>query len=605
MKIKNIFFNNYPGNYLVSVLEGGEIPSNTIISKNITGIGATTTELNSKRHSIIIVESREIIDNKKKNNPSILAIREGVTVNQIRDYLKSGIEFYKIMITPESFFKLSNACKMESIDLYNKFFILIDECDRIIKNADYRRSFSGLMDTFFMFTQKAMVTATFIEPSDPRFNEFTVLNIIPENHVPKKVNLNITNNSVLMFNRVLKAKKGEKWLVFVNSNRIIRLCIDVCGYHKEYSVFCGKDYVDTYKGYMLKHIETSINVDKFCDVNFFTGRYFAGLDINITEEYNIAIISDPAITLHSVLDPLTDIVQIIGRVRDQSLIKSIHVFTTPKEGIEFFTTEELLDHYENSEEDYLEIISKRDKAISENSKNRYTTISKSMPYADFIDQDGKKSHYLLDCSTYNNNVSSYYDNNNSICKSFRECSLYDSELKHFDLNVKYKEYSISSDKLHHNPNKAFRESLINIIDIFEALEEGKLDLTIEFIRKYISYFDKVVELFNRKGKKFILNECTTIKDVESYLIECQLNEKIYDKLFINEIKSEFVLGEFYPSSEIKQKYQSMLKKNNIDEIKAGPKSYKLHLILESNSKKIDGKTFRGYIVNGYNPRLQN
>ncbi|MBD1430910.1 hypothetical protein [Sphingobacterium litopenaei] len=605
MNIKNIQFNNVQGNYLNNVLEGGIIPSNTIISKNITGIGATTTELNSKRHSIIIVESREIIDNKKKNNPSILAVREGIGVGQVKEYLCSGIAFYKIMITPESFFKLVKACEIMSIDLYNTFFILIDECDRIIKSADFRQSFSSIMDTFFMFKHKAMVTATFIEPSDPRFDEFTVLNIIPINHVPKKVNLCVTNNSILMLDKVLKANNDKKWLIFANSNKIIRLCIDIHGYHKEYSVFCGKDYVDTYKGYKLKHIETSISVDKFCDINFFTGRYFAGLDINITEEYNIIIISDPVITLHSILDPLTDVVQIIGRVRDTTLVKSINIITTPKEGIEFLTKDELFDHYESSEQDYLDTVSKRDKAVSINSKNRYTTIINSMPFADFVDLNGKKSNFLLDCSTYYNNVSSYYDNNNSICKAFRECSLYKSSLKHFEVNIIYKEFNISSDQLYHNPNKAFREKLISIVEIIEALEEGKLDLTVEFIRKYILIFDKVVELYNLKGREFLLTECTSLKDVDDHILEYHLNEKLYNKSFADDIKSEFTLDEFYSASDIKEKYKGLLEKHDITEIKATPKNYSCHIILDQEVKKIDGKTVRGYVVTGYSKKLQN
>ena len=440
MNTKNLQFNNVQGNYLNIVLEGGMIPSNTIISKNITGIGATTMELISKRHSIIIVESREIIDNKTKNNPSILAVREGIGVGQIKEYLSSGIEFYKIMITPESFFKLVKACEIESIDLYNTFFILIDECDRIIKNANFRKSFSAIMDTFFLFSQKAMVTATFIEPSDPRFNDFTVLNIIPKNHVPKKINLCISNNSVLMLNKVLKVKKGEKWLIFANSNRIIRLCIDANGYDKEYSVFCGKDYVDTYKGYRLKHIETSINVEKFSNINFFTGRYFAGLDINITEGYNIAIITDPEITLHSTLDPLTDVVQIIGRVRNISLIKTINVLATAKEGIPFFTRDELIDSFVNSENEYNSLVAKRDQANTINSRNAYNLMLEDMIFSKFIDSNGKKSCYLLDCYNYYNTVKSYYDKPNSICKAFKNCFLYQSKLKHFDVNIFYKEF---------------------------------------------------------------------------------------------------------------------------------------------------------------------
>lgn len=52
------------------------------------------------------------------------------------------------MTTPESFGKVKNACS--GIDIYNHFFLLMDECHQLIKDVDYRTDIVLPMNDFFV-----------------------------------------------------------------------------------------------------------------------------------------------------------------------------------------------------------------------------------------------------------------------------------------------------------------------------------------------------------------------------------------------------------------------------------------------------------------------
>lgn len=93
------------------------IPSNVILDKTLTGIGATYTELHSKRNSIIIEPNVPVIIDKAKNHNEWLTIYSATTVAQIRKYLKdTKITYKKILTTPEGLKKIRKASKED----YNK-----------------------------------------------------------------------------------------------------------------------------------------------------------------------------------------------------------------------------------------------------------------------------------------------------------------------------------------------------------------------------------------------------------------------------------------------------------------------------------------------------
>lgn len=185
--------------YLSEII--GEIPTNTIFCKTLTGLGATYTEIKSKRHSIIVEPNVSTIESKesdpKHRGDNICPVYGEKKVDSIIRYIiELESKFMKFLTTPESFHKIKSA--FEDLDmignLYDECFILFDECHKIIQDADYRKTIHLPLTDFFKFKQRAMVSATPIMLSDERFDNFTLLTINPQFDFRQELKVIFTNN---------------------------------------------------------------------------------------------------------------------------------------------------------------------------------------------------------------------------------------------------------------------------------------------------------------------------------------------------------------------------------------------------------------------------
>ena len=90
--------------------------------------------------------------------------------------------YRKIITTPEGFDKKVLPAMHElEIPVYKDYFLLFDECEKVIQDVGYRGDIYLPVEDFFKFENKAMVSATPIVPSDPRFEEngFKILKLVP------------------------------------------------------------------------------------------------------------------------------------------------------------------------------------------------------------------------------------------------------------------------------------------------------------------------------------------------------------------------------------------------------------------------------------------
>lgn len=193
-KIK-ISVNNGKVQHLSEVLP--LIPTNTILCKTLTGIGATYGEIRSVRNSIIIEPNRPVIYGKcrapKHKNDNLFGVYEGIYTQDIVNYIiksQDRNKKIKILTTPESFYKVRTAFEQMGIDIRTDgYFLLFDECQKIVKDCGYRKNISLPMDFFFECQDKAMVSAT--PPSefaDSRFENFDILVIHPDFNYKKNDN---------------------------------------------------------------------------------------------------------------------------------------------------------------------------------------------------------------------------------------------------------------------------------------------------------------------------------------------------------------------------------------------------------------------------------
>ena len=358
------------GKYLDSVYPNG-IPSNIILDKTICGIGATYLEIEkAQRHSIIIEPNVPVIIGKEKDHPQqIIGVYGEMNVKEIRARIEEKIEteYLKILTTPESFKKVINALKSFRIPYRDNFFLLFDECDRIITDIDFRERIALPMEEFFQFTNKAMVSATPIIIDDQRFKEhdFRVIKIKPDYYYAKPLELKPTNNVSLLLKRTLaKLETETKFCIFYNYVKGITDLIEYLELlPEEVSIYCSESARKDFKNEEIKSNvfdNLKYNEDNTVNLttkyNFFTSRYYSAVDIKLNENPTVIMLSDvykvfpkeavnkdrkkkrktkadefiPTETPFTLIEPETEAIQIAGRFRN-GISRLIHITNTNSE----------------------------------------------------------------------------------------------------------------------------------------------------------------------------------------------------------------------------------------------------------------------------------
>lgn len=262
----------HKGQYLSDVMS--EIPSNCILSKRIPGCGATTLELETQRNSIIVVPNVPVIKSKCGKYSNLLGVYEDVTTDKIRNYLTNN-RLHKIMTTPESFGKVKNACS--GIDIYNHFFLLMDECHQLIKDVDYRTDIVLPMNDFFRFKSKALVSATPIGFSDPRFKEFETVEVSADYDYRQEIAVTHTYNIYKAISEYLGNHTEETVCFFVNSVVMIYSIMKQFGILEDSTVYCApKSRLKLKNEYSFDNAYNDWNADTMKKYNFFTGRFAFG-----------------------------------------------------------------------------------------------------------------------------------------------------------------------------------------------------------------------------------------------------------------------------------------------------------------------------------------
>ena len=301
------------GQYLSDVMEC--IPSNCILSKRIPGCGATTLELETNRSSIIVVPNVPVIISKCHKYENLLGVYENMTQNQIVNYL-TNYETRKIMTTPESFSKVKSACEKCRINIYADFFLLMDECHQLIKDVDYRPDIVMPMDDFFRFKHKALVSATPIGFSDPRFkeNHFELIEITAEYDYKQEINVTHTYNIAKAVGEYLE-NHDETVCFFFNDVIETYALMKHFDIIDDSAVYCAPKSKSKLKhdyGFTKAYTKWSPNTMK--KYNFFTGRFFTAFDLELDYKPHLLMITEPYHAKYSILDVDTDCIQICGNM---------------------------------------------------------------------------------------------------------------------------------------------------------------------------------------------------------------------------------------------------------------------------------------------------
>ena len=379
------------GQYLSNIMP--MIPTNCILSKRIPGCGATTLEIMTDRNSIIIVPNVPVINSKEKKFPQMKGVYEDVTVSDVVNYLKENRQ-YKIMTTPESFGKVKTACKRCGLNIYSDFFLLDDECHQLVKDVDFRGDIVLPMDDFFLFEHKALVSATPIKFSDPRFKGFNTIEVCADYDYQQEITITHTFSIVRAFKDYLQNHDGTICIFFNSVEGIISL-IKQLEILNDTTVYCAPksrtklksdyDYTNAY------HEWSASTMKKY---NFFTARFYTAFDLELDYKPDLLMITDPHLSPYTMFDVDTDCIQICGRFR-YGISSATHIYRTDEEIIAK-TKEQLEWEISAHEFAYQTVQTLYKSADSKESRYAFGGALETLPFRKYLYPDLTKNWFAID-----------------------------------------------------------------------------------------------------------------------------------------------------------------------------------------------------------------
>jgi hypothetical protein len=403
------------------------IPTNCVLDKTLPGLGATYSEIEAKRNSIIIEPNVPVIKGKTEGEKKLLGVFESVSDKKIKEYLLNNkIAYKKILCTPESYMKVKNIAENNNIDLYDTYFCLYDECEKITQDIDYRERISLPMNDFFMYRNKAFVSATPLQLRNPQFKEqnFSILKVKPLFEYRKKIRLITTNRYEVSLLKLLDDLKDSPLVcIFLNSTNGINKLVNLLEEKgiTDYKAFCSKKSEIKFK---KKNIHKSFEDLELplAKYNFFTSRFYSAVDIYTVNPPDIIILTDLHEALHSRIDPFTNAIQIYGRFRNKHANKQkfnslTHISNYGSIG-EVLTEQEIESYIRTSERIYNELKNNPIDTTNKGAKKALNDTLKGCSYNKFLDDNGDINYFKIDNFFDDERVRGYYQGPDNLLKAY-------------------------------------------------------------------------------------------------------------------------------------------------------------------------------------------
>lgn len=313
-----------------------------VIDKSITGLGATTLELLTEvRNSIVVVPTKSLAYNKtiwinaKKDSHYCMYIGspikeydKEITLKSVKEYIqaRSG-HCKKFMVVADSLPMLINYLENLGEEIYQDYFLMVDEIDTMQIDSAYRPRLEGVIDYYFLFKyyNRAVVSATLRHFSDARLNKEAYLKIKWEEQPQRDISIVYTNHIETSAWRLINHKLytgSRKILVAYNYlDGIINIIKHLEVPESDCCILCSERNIDKIKTLTETSSEKALDSKGHLRgrVTFMTCAYFAGIDIQ--DKCDLIVLS-------SHLQPFTylsssRLSQIAGRCRNGLLSETI------------------------------------------------------------------------------------------------------------------------------------------------------------------------------------------------------------------------------------------------------------------------------------------
>lgn len=263
------------------------------------------------------------------------------------------------------------------------------------------------MDDFFLFKRKALVSATPIKFSDPRFKDFKTIEISAEYDYQQKIQVVHTYSIARTVREYLENHKNNKVCIFFNSVDGIYSIMKQFGMLNNATVYCAPksrtklksehDFTNAYNVWSAKTMK---------QYNFFTGRFYTAFDLELDYKPDLLMITDPHLSPYTMLDVDTDCIQICGRFRN-GISSATHIYRTDEE-IVAKTRDELEWEISAHEYAYNTIQTFYNSADSRESRFAFGEALETLPFRKYLYPDLTKNWFAIDNAINEKLVESRY-----------------------------------------------------------------------------------------------------------------------------------------------------------------------------------------------------
>ena len=557
--------------YLTEVLP--QIPTNTILYKKLTGLGATYGELKADRDSIILEPNVPVIKGKckdpKHTNDNLFGVYENVTVERIVKYLQASKDKHiKLLSTPESFSKIKSAFDELDMDIYSTCYLLFDECHKIVKDVDYREDITLPFDDFFMFDNKGLVSATPLDFTDPRFfkQRFQIMEVQPMFDYAQPINIYHTNNVLQELKERLEKATNNPIFLFINSTETIYSIMQKLDILEQSTVFCASNSVTSLKDKKFANAYSDWDADKMRRFNFLTSRFFNALDIELDILPEVFIVTDTTMATQSIVDPFTDTIQIIGRFRNG--IASANHITNTDYNFSVRSKAQLQYIIGVFEQAYGMMKTYYDNATTDEARDAYKAILDTHPFKSMLNRNGEKNWFKIDNYITDAIVQGYYNNFDMLTNTYRQC-------KSFKVSCESKIYPLGDLERLKRENKSIsiKAKRKEIVEQLEMLKGDETSIAMEHKRELIRTDAFIVEAYEELGKEKIEELNYSQPKIREAMILKRYNEKRKGSEFVEMVKNRFKAGRSYELSDINKTRDEIYQLMNMPPVKKKPKDF--------------------------------
>lgn len=536
--------------YLTEVLP--TIPTNTILYKKLTGLGATYGEIKANRNSVIIEPNKPVIIGKcndpKHSDDNLFGVHDNIYVDNIIRYItrsQKQSKYIKILTTPESFLKVRDAFEEMDMDIRFDCFILFDECHKVIKDSGFREYVSLPMDLFFECEHKALVSATPLEFTDPRFENFTMIEVIPTFDYVQNLHIITTNNVLATIKKVLEQQ--DKCFIFCNYTDMIYELMRQLDILDKSAVFCSENSVDKLTGLKFNNVSAVWDESKTQQFNWLTSRFYNAVDIELDFKPNVILLTDCYAADYTIFDPYTDVVQCVGRFRNG--VSNICLVTNTNPRFNIRSKDELKGTISCLRDNYEQVKSFYTYATTNSAKDAYKTLLECSPYKDMLDKYGRTSFYKIDNHINFQFVKGFYNNSGYLVEQFALSGM-------FYITADEESYAIGDEQLLIiNTSALIKEKRKAIVQQLELIYPCQTEMDYQMLRRLERADKFIVDAYLKIGKSKIERLRYSTKKIKEAIILVDYNEKTRGDEVQKLIANSFNEGQWYSASYIKSEIQ--------------------------------------------------